>query len=179
LYKENARIRNDKIRKILTDGAYKIRDNLEEKVEMINRRMFFAKTSKYINNSGIEIKQESDRYMKIEEDAIEWYFNDIKKEREVERQFSYDNIFHIDKVTWDDLRNKKLWLKFENKIINDCKYAEAKKRIKRGVRLDVYCMKLMKNCNRVSMLDTIDEKRANHKYIELLKEININQRILK
>jgi hypothetical protein len=62
----------------------------------------------------------------------------------MEKLFSKDNVFLFDKITWMDMIEKRILLKFEGETVNINEYGRMKKKIKHGIKLDVQSIKLLK-----------------------------------
>jgi hypothetical protein len=54
----------------------------------------------------------------------------------------------------------------------------VKKMIKRWIKLDWTSIRCLKIVKRVSILDSIDEFRANYEYVNFLKEMKMDQRVV-
>jgi hypothetical protein len=92
-------------------------------------------------------------HFKRKEQSIKWYKKEVIRKLEMENLFVKDNYFIFDKASWNSILTRGIILKSNNQVIN------------------------MKKSTRKRILDGKDNKRANNKYIELLEEFKMNQRI--
>jgi hypothetical protein len=86
-------------------------------------------------NSIDDIVMELKGIDNCEKSMIDWYNEKIKKEHEMAKLFYKANLFFFDKETWNDMIMRKICLKSEGKIFNDCEYGRRKKKMRSDINL--------------------------------------------
>jgi hypothetical protein len=95
----------------------------------------------------------------------------------MKEQFEKDNIFYFSEDACNNLKEKRIWLSYMNLIINEEDYDKVRNKVKKGVKLDWFSIRKLKNIDRIAIMDVIDESRANRGYLDLLQEMKMNQRV--
>jgi hypothetical protein len=96
------------------------------------------------------------------------------------KRFENDNVFIFSKKSCELLKSSGVKLKRNGLVVNNEKYGIMKRKLKKVITLDWSSMKALKKFKeRTVILDVIDKYRANSEYIGILKEMEMDQRVLK
>jgi hypothetical protein len=118
-------------------------------------------------------------YLNQENVFSEWWHRKFEKERKMIWWFESDNLFYIDKKTWNEIQKAKIVLRRNGEVINQESYRDVNMEIRKGIQIDYHDILKIRRFIRCSIIGTINEGRANYEYIKLMKEMKIANRISK
>jgi hypothetical protein len=131
-YVECATQRNMKINQLIKLVANTIRDKLLIKVAELKKISIFQENMKMIASSQEEVNELITISQYQENNQMKWYNNIIEKEEKMIRQFENENLFYVNKKTWNIIQKEKIILKREGIIINHDYFNQMKQKIRQG-----------------------------------------------
>jgi hypothetical protein len=99
------------------------------------------------------------------------------KKEEAERWFVNDNVFYFDKVSWNIIKKEGILIKQKGIVISNDEFKQRKRLLLKRIKIEWSNMLKLKKYISVSMVDSLDESKANRNYISLMEMMCIDQRI--
>jgi hypothetical protein len=178
-YIDNANKRNEEIRKIIVKTANNVQSMKNKKLVLIRRRKELFANMKDMHSSIEEnewLKKCNDDAERIEH---EWYTSKVKEVEKNIQQFEQDNTLFIDKRSWIVIMKKKIPIEVKGVDLSTMKYKSVKSILRRGIKVKYPIMLKLKELIQYSVVDVIDQSRANTIYFQLLKSMNMFNRFIK
>jgi hypothetical protein len=176
---EAAKLRNENIKSMLKSTADRIQFMIAEKIDLIKRRREQYEDMQNMNSSIDEVAQlkfvENDR----EENNSKWHRNEAEEKEKVVKQFEQDNVWFIDKRSWNMIKKEGVPVMIED--INLCtrNYKAVKLILRKGIRISYSSMLKLRKFVQFSVVDSIDQGRVNKIYFQLLKNMGMFNRFVK
>jgi hypothetical protein len=163
-YMENADRRNMKLQDMMITVGRNIASMIKRSENLVRRRKEQFENMKSMEHSLLENEQVREWLRVHENMTSEWYEREAEKDAEITKQFEKDNVLYIDKKTWSIIAREGISI-----IVKDFNLSTRKFKI-------VKSMLKLKKFIQYSVVDVIDQNRANFKYLQLLKNMNMFNR---
>jgi hypothetical protein len=150
-----------------------VKEALQESRRRYEVKLKFDQDMKNMTGSLDNVESEI-RYDNVYQGNLQiWIQEKVKRYEKMKKQFEPDTVFYFSRDTWNNLKGKQIWLSYKNLTIN----GENFNKVEKGIKLDWCSIRKLRNIDRIAMMDAIDKSRANREYLDLLKEMKMNQRV--
>jgi hypothetical protein len=106
----------------------------------------------------------------------EWYVEEAVRNDNITKQFEEDNILYIDKKTWSIITKRKIPIIVKGVDLCTRKFKLVNSVLRKGINVKLSTLLKLKEFIQYSVVDMIDQNRANPTYLQLLKNMNMFNR---